>query len=222
MIKANPFLLILFLFHFSTLSAQNIKKILVKNQWSAYDDFAIIDFQEDGHAVLEYAYCSYCKSNLDTLDWKIVDKLLVLGVDSLNIKTGNSNQIITKQYGNQFIFKNATKIKTSKLKKEAIINHLVSETPLSIKINSTNFNNNKTQLVQFKSNGKMWLDDAKYQGQWAIKSFYGQLFLIYINRFSVNRDFPLLKIKRLKKGKLIGQPIPSIRKGSPFYLEISK
>jgi len=222
MIKANPFLFILFLFIFSTSYAQNISKILVQHQWSAYDDFAIIDFQENGRAVLEYAYCSSCKGNLDTIDWKITGQLFVLGADSLNIKSGNSNQIITEQYGNQFIFKNASKVKASKLKKEKIVNHLVAETSLSIKVISTKFKNNKTQPVQFKANGKMWLEESKYRGQWTIKSFYGQQFLIYINRFSVNRDFPLLKIKSLKKGKLIGQPIPSITKGTPFFLEISK
>lgn len=222
MIKANPFLFILFLFFFSTSNAQNINKILEEHQWSAYDNFAIIDFQEDGRAVLEYAYCSYCKGNMDTLDWSVTNKLLLLGGDSLKIKTGNALQIVTEQYGNQFIFKNADKVKASKLEKEQIINHLVSETPLSIKVVSTKFKTNKTQPVQFKTNGKMWLEESKYRGQWAIKSFYGQQFLIYINRFSVNRDFPLLKIKSLKKGILIGQPIPSIKKGAPFLLEISK
>lgn len=222
MIKANPILFILFLFNLSTLNAQNISKILVDNQWFAYDNFAIVDFQEDGKAVFEYAYCSYCKGNIDTLDWKLTDQLFMLGGDSLSIKTANSSEIITEQYGNSFIFKNIKKIKASKLKKEAIINHLVGEKPLSIKVNSTKFKSDKVQTVQFKSNGKMWLEDPKYRGQWAVKTFYGQHFLIYINRFSVNRDFPLLKIKSLKKGKLIGQPIPSITKGSPFVLEISK
>lgn len=221
MIKANPFLFLLCLLFFSNLNAQDTEKILVDNQWSAYDGFAIVDFQENGKALLEYAYCSYCKGNVDTLDWQLSGQLLKLGEDSLNVKSATKNEVITEQYGHQFKFKNIKKIKASKLQKDELINYLVTDIPLSIKVNSIKFSNAQAQDLQFKSNGKMWIENPKYRGQWALKSFYGQYFLIYINRFTVNRDFPLLHIKSLKKGKLMGQPIPSIKQGSPFVLEIS-
>ena len=221
MIKVNPFLFLLCLLFFSNLNAQDIEKTLVANQWSTYDGFAVVDFQENGKALLEYAYCSYCKGNVDTLDWQLSGQLLILGADSLTIKSATSNEVITQQYGHPFNFKNIKKVKASKLKKEALINHLVTDIPLSIKENNPKLSNNQTQDIQFKSNGKMWVENSKYRGQWAIKSFYGQYFLIYINRFTVNRNFPLLRIKSLKKGKLVGQPIPSIRQGTPFVLEIS-
>lgn len=221
MIKVNPFLFIFCLLFFSNLNAQNIEKTLVDNQWSAYDGFAVVDFQENGKVLLEYAYCSYCKGNVDTLDWQLSGQLLILGEDSLKIKSTTKNEVITQQYGHSFNFKNIKKIKASKLKKEALMNHLVTDIPLSIKVNSTKFSNSNTQDIQFKSNGKMWIENPKYRGQWAIKSFYGQYFLVYINRYTVNRDFPLLRIKSLKKGTLVGVPIPSITKGAPFFLEIS-
>ena len=214
--KVSSFLFILCLLSFSQLNAQKIDKILIKNQWAAYDNFAVVDFQENGKAIIEYAYCSYCKGNMDTLDWQLNDRLLTLGTDNLNIISATNNEVQTEQYGHSFNFLNIKKIKTSKIKKEDIINHLVTDIPLSIKANS----DNTTQDIQFKSNGKMWIDHPKYRGQWAIKSFYDQYFLIYINRFTVNRNFPLLHIKSLKKGKLIGQSIPSITKGAPLVLEI--
>jgi len=219
MSKATSFLFILCLLFFSNLNAQKISKILIENQWCAFDNFAVIDFQENGKAIIEYAYCSYCKANIDTVDWQLNDRLLKFGADSLTIINATTNEIATKQYGNQFNFKNIKKIKASKLKKEAIINHLVTDIPLSIKV-SSKLNNSKAQDIQFSSNGKMWVDNPKFRGQWAIKSFYDQYFLIYINRYTVNRNFPVLLIKSLKKGKLIGQPIPSISKGAPFVLEI--
>ena len=215
MIKANPFYFILCLLSFSNLNAQNIEKTLVDNQWSAYDGFAVVDFQGNGKALLEYAYCSYCKGNVDTLDWQLSEQLLILGADSLSIISATNNDITTQQYGHSFNLKNIKKVKSSKLKKEALISHLVRDKPLSIK------GNNQTQNIQFKSNGKMWIENPKYRGQWAIKSFYGQYFLIYINRFTVDRNFPLLRIKSLKKSKLIGLPIPSIRMGASSVLEIS-
>ena len=218
--KVSFFLLILFLSLFSNLNAQKIEKILIKNQWAAFDNFAVIDFKESGKAIIEYAYCSYCEGNIDTLDWQLNNRLLTLGSDSLNIKNANNNIIVTEQYGHSFSFKNIKKVKASKLKKVDIINHLVTDIPLSIRVSSTQFTNDKTQDIQFKANGKMWIENPKYRGQWAIKSFYNQYFLIYINRYTVNRDFPLLCIKSIDKGKLIGQPIPSIRKGRPFVLEI--
>lgn len=221
MIQTKHFIFLFFLFSISSLSAQNITKLLIENKWSAYDNFAIIDFQTNGKAVLEYAYCSYCSGNRDTIDWTLDKKILTLGTDSLLIKSASSSSISTFQYGQEFIFKAQKKLKPDKLKKENIINFLMQDTPLSVKIKSDKFKNSNAQLIQFKENNQMWIDDSKNRGQWAIKSFYGSTFLIYINRFSVNRNFPLLKIKSLKKGKLIGQPIPSITKGSPFELEIS-
>lgn len=218
--KATSFLFILCFLFFSKLNAQKINKILVENRWSAYDNFAMVDFQEDGKAIIEYAYCSYCKGNMDTLDWQLNGRLLKLGADSLKITSATNNEVQTEQYGHRFNFKNIKKIKASKLKKVDIINHLVTDIPLSIKVSSIKFSNSEPHDIQFKSNGKMWIEDPKYRGQWAIKSFYSQYFLIYINRYTLNRDFPLLWVKSLKKGKLIGQPIPSITKGSPFILEI--
>ncbi len=205
---------------FSNLNAQNIDKILVENRWSAYDNFAMVDFQENGKAIIEYAYCSYCKGNIDTLNWQLNDRLLQLGEDTLKITSASNNEIVTQQYGHQFNFKNIKKIKATKLKKEAIINHLVTDIPLSITANNPKSSNGELQDIQFKSNGKMWIENPKFRGQWAIKSFYSQYFLIYINRYSVNRDFPLLHIKSLKKGKLIAQSIPSITKGNPIVLAI--
>ncbi len=221
MIKVNSCLFLPFFFFSFNLNAQNIEKILIDNQWTAFDNFAVIDFKENGKAVIEYAYCSYCQGNMDTLDWKLQNRLLILGVDSLKITTASNNEVMTQQYGHRFYFKNLKKIKASKLKKADIMNHLVTDIPLTIKVNTGQFNNSKNhQDVLFKANGRMWIEDPKYRGQWAIKSFYNQFFLVYINRFAVNRDFPLLSIKSLKKGKLIGQPIPSITKGTPFVLEI--
>ncbi len=222
MIKANPFLFLIFLLLFSNLNAQDIEKTLVDNQWSAYDGFAVIDFQENGKALLEYAYCSYCKENIDTLDWQLKGQLLILGEDSLNIKNVTNNDIMTQQYGHTFNFKNIKKIKASKLDKERLINYLVTDIPLSLKADNSEYNNGETQDLQFKSNGKMWIENPKYRGQWTIKSFYGQYFLIYINRYTINRNFPLVRIKSLKKGKVIGHLIPSIRQGAPFVLEISE
>jgi len=218
--KVSSFLFILCLLSFSQLNAQRIDKILIKNQWSAYDNFAVVDFQENGKAIIEYAYCSYCKGNIDTLDWQLNNRLLILGTDSLNIKNATNNEIQTEQYGHYFNFFNIKKIKASNIKKEDIINHLITDIPLTVRVSSLKFSNQNTQEIQFKPNGKMWIDNPKYRGQWAIKSFYNQYFLIYINRFTINRNFPLIHIKSLKKGKLIGQPIPSITKGTPFVLEI--
>ncbi|GEM_PF-6746409 len=218
--KATLFSFILCFLLFSNLTAQNIDKILVENRWSAYDNFAMVDFQENGKAIIEYAYCSYCKGNIDTLNWQLNDRLLQLGEDTLKITSASNNEIVTQQYGHQFNFKNIKKIKATKLKKEAIINHLVTDIPLSITANNPKSSNGELQDIQFKSNGKMWIENPKFRGQWAIKSFYSQYFLIYINRYSVNRDFPLLHIKSLKKGKLIAQSIPSITKGAPIVLAI--
>lgn len=220
MIKANSFLFILCCLLFSNLNAQNIEKILTNNQWVAYDHFAVINFQENKEAIIEYAYCSYCKGNVDTLNWELQNQLLKFGSDSLKIISATKNEIITEQYGHQFSFKNLKKVKGTKLNKEDILSFLVTDIPLTIKVNNGSFSNSKSQDVQFKSNGKMWIENPKYRGQWALKSFYNQFFLIYINRFAVNRDFPLLHIKSLKKGKLIGQPKPSIKSGNLFVLEI--
>lgn len=218
--KATLFSFILCFLFLSNLNAQNINKILVENRWSAYDNFAMVDFQENGKAIVEYAYCSYCKGNMDTLTWQLTDQLLQLGEDSLKITSASNNEIVTQQNGRAFNFKNSKKIKATKLKKEDIINHLVTDIPLSIKVISTKFSNGKVQDIQFKSNGKMWIETPKFRGQWAIKSFYNQYFLIYINRYTINRDFPLLHLKSLKKGKLIAQSIPSIAKEAPIVLEI--
>ena len=217
MIKVQSLLFILFFFCASLLKGQDVNQILLENRWSAYDNFAIIDFFENGQAELEYAYCSYCKTNTDTVDWKVQDKLLVIGEDTLTIKSASANEITTNQ---PFSLKNVNKLKKGKLKKEIVQKFLVAYAPLKLKTEQKG-SDKVTQLIKFDENGRMWLDDPKYKGQWALKSFYGELFLIYVHRNSVNREFPLLKIKSLKKGKLIGQPIPSASKGVPFVLEIS-
>ncbi len=221
MIKLQSLLFILFFSSASLLNGQNINRILIENRWSAYDNFAVIDFFENGQAQLEYAYCSYCKTTKDTFNWNLSDKLLVIGEDSLTIKSATKNEIKTAQYKNQFVFQNVKKLKETKLKKSAVESFLTTDTPLTIKVKSNKFDNSLKQPIKFNSNGKMWLDDPKYKGQWALKSFYGELFLIYLHRKTVNRKFPLLKIKALKQGELIGQPIPSIKNGAPFMLVIS-
>jgi len=222
MIKLQTLLFFLFFFQISFINAQNINQKLVENRWSIYENFAIIDFFENGLAELEYAYCSHCNTNKDTVSWSLSDKILVIGEDTLAIKLFSNNEITTSQYNQLFLFKNVNKLKETKLKKELIQQFLVSEAPMNISVKSLKFDNGQKQSIQFYNNGKMWLDDPKYKGQWAVKSFYGDLFLIYLHRKAVNRQFPLLKVKSLKKGKFIGQPIPSIKQGSPFVLEISK
>lgn len=221
MIKVHQFFVMLFLCCFSNSYGQNIKEILTKNQWSAYDNFAVIQFLENGKAEIEYAYCTYCQGNKEIVDWTLRDKILTMGKDSLNIQTANKNEIKTSQYNQIFTLTQLSKIKATKLKKEDILSFLVSNEQLNITVKSIKFDNNSKQPVQFQKNGKMWLDSPNYRGQWALKYFYGNLFLVYIHRNTINRDFPLLKIKSLKKGKLIGQPIPSITKGAPFFLEFS-
>lgn len=220
MIKAHQFLFFVFILGFSSLNAQNSRDILIANKWSAYDDFAIIDFEEDGNAVVEYVYCSYCKGNRDTVDWRLKDNLLLLGKDSLNLTSINAKSIQSTQYGHQFELKNINQLKEKDLKKEAVKAFLITDTPLSVKVVSNKFDNSTPKSIQFYASGKMWLDKTTHRGQWALKSFYGQLFLIYLNRNAVNRNFPALKLTSLKKGKLIGQPIPSITIGRPFVLEI--
>lgn len=217
MIKVQSLLFILFFFSAFLLKGQNVEQLLVENRWSAFDNFAIIDFFENGQAEIEYAYCSYCKTNKDTLNWHIADKLLILEEDSLTIQSASNNEINTIQ---SFTLKNVKKLKKTKLKKEVVQKFLVGEKPLNVNIESKTSDKQASQLIQFDDNGKMWIDDPKYKGQWALKSFYGNLFLIYLHRNSVNRKFPLIKVTSLKKGKLVGQPIPSITAGVPFILEI--
>ena len=221
MIKVQSILFILFLFSVTLVKGQDINKLLVENRWSAYDNFAVINFFNDNLAEIEYAYCSYCQTNKDTLNWHLSDKILVIGEDSLVIKSASRTEISTFQNAQSFLLKNVTKLKPTKLKKNDVQQYLMTDTPLYIKVNSKKFDNaNMKQPVKFNTNGKMWLDDPKYRGQWAIKSFYGDLFLVYLHRMAVNRNFPLLKINSLKKNKMIVQPIPSIKRGAPFVVEI--
>ncbi len=222
MIKLQSLLFILFFLSASILKGQNINRILLENRWSAFDNFAIIDFFENGQAQLEYAYCSYCNTTKDTVNWQLSEKILIIGEDSLTIKSATTNEIKTAQYKSEFVFKNVKRLKETKLKKSEVQSFLMTDTPLNIKVKSSKFDNSIKQRIKFHNNGKMWLDDPKYKGQWALKSFYGDLFLIYLHRKAVNRKFPLLKIKELKKGEFIGQPIPSIKYGAPFVLVISK
>ena len=222
MIKLQSLLFILFFLSASLLKGQDVNQILLENRWSVYDNFAIIDFFPDGQAELEYAYCSYCKTNKDTVAWELLDKMLLIGEDTLKIHSASSNEIKTNQYSQLFIFKNIEKLKETKLNKVEIQQFLVTDKPLNIKVKSPQFNNSIKQPIQFAENGKMWLDNPKFKGQWAIKSFYGDLFLIYLHRKAVNRKFPLLKVKELKKGKFVGQPIPSVKNGCPFVLVISE
>lgn len=222
MIKVQSLLFILFCSSISLLHGQDVNQTLLENRWSAYDNFVIFDFFANGQVELEYAYCSHCKTNKDTLNWNLSNEILVVGEDSLVIKSATKNEIKTFQYKQAFLLKNVNKLKESKLKKTAISQFLITDTPLKSKLKSTKFDlNTKEESIQFNINGKMWIEDAKYKGQWALKSFYGDLFLIYLHRKAINRKFPLLKIISLKKGKFIGQPIPSIRQGAPFVLEIS-
>lgn len=222
MIKATQLIFFIIIFSITSMFGQNIPKLLIEVEWSAYDNFAHINFQENKTAIIEYAYCSYCSDNRDTLEWSLADKTLILGKDSLLIQSASKTEILTFQYSQKFLFTAAKKLKPSKLKKEVIQQFLLRDTPLIIKVNSHEFNNGIAKDIQFNEKNKMWIGEPKHRGQWTIKSFYGSLFLIYINRFAVNREFPLLKLKSLKKGKLIGQPIPSIKTGSPFVLEISE
>lgn len=222
MIKATQLLLFIIIFSITSMFGQNIPKLLIETDWSAYDNFAHVNFQDKGKAIIEYAYCSYCSDNRDTVEWSLVGKELLLGKDSLLIQSASKTEIVTSQYSQRFVFKAAKKVKATKLKKEEIQQFLIRDTPLIIRVNSHEFNNGIAKDVQFNEKNKMWLGEPKHRGQWTIKSFYGSLFLIYINRFAVNRDFPLLKLNSFKNGKLIGQPIPSIKIGSPFVLEISE
>ncbi len=220
MIKLHQLLLIIFLGCFSNLNGQNIEEILIKNRWSTYDNFAVVDFLADGKAEMQYAYCTYCQGNKETLEWELSGKTLRLGEDTLQIVTANNEEVITNQNGQQFAFKNIKKLKKTKLKKEAIQQFLVSKTQLNFE-NKTATETTK-QKVQFTANGKMWLDQPKFRGQWAVKSFFGDLFLIYIHRNTVNRNYPLVKINSYKKGKLTAQSIPSIKQGQPVQIEIRK
>jgi len=222
MIKVQSLLFILFLMSVSLLQAQDINRILLENRWSAYDNFAIIDFFADAQAEIEYAYCSFCTTNKDTVNWNLSEKTLVIGADSLEIKSATNSEIKTLQYNEPFVFKNVKRLKETKLKKTEVQKFLVVDQQLGIKKKNKNFENATQQPIKFNANGKMWIEDPKIKGQWALKSFYGDLFLIYLHRKAVNRNFPLLKIISLKKGKFIGQPIPSLKQGTPFVLEISK
>jgi len=218
MIKVHSLLFILFFFSSSLLKGQGVNQLLLENRWSAYDNFAVIDFFENGQAELEYAYCSYCKTNTDTVNWKLLGNVLLIGEDSLTIVATSIEEIKTNQ---SFSLKNINQLKKSKLKKDIIKKFLVGYAPLKLKTENTASDSRARLLIKFDENGRMWLDNPKYKGQWALKSFYGDLFLIYLHRNSINRRFPLLKIKSLKKGRLIGQSIPCDEAGAPFTLEIS-
>ncbi len=220
MFTTKQTLILLLLLPFTFLNGQNIEKLLVEKKWSAYDNFVIIDFQKGGKAVLEYAYCTYCRGNKDTLDWSVKKKLLLLGGDSLLIKNHSSKTIITHQYQRKFALTALEKIKPSEFIKEDITRFLTSSDSMFIKVKSTNFDNSKKKAIHFNTNGKMWMGNSKYRGQWALKYFYGSLFLIYVNRYAVNKDFPLIKILEFNENKLTGLPIPSIKRGSPFMIEI--
>jgi len=222
MIKLQSLLFILFFFCTSLLKGQDVNRILLENRWSAYDNFAIIDFFANGQAEMEFAYCSFCKTNKDTVNWNLLDKKLIIGEDSLVIVTASKNEIKTIQFAQSFIFKNVKRLKKSKFTKSEVKQVLMVDTPLGLMVKSKKFDNDSRQSIKFNADGKMWIDDPKIKGQWAIKSFYGDLFLIYLHRKTVNRKFPLLKVKSLKNGKFIGQPIPSLRQGTPFVLEIAK
>ena len=202
----------------SPIVAQDFPKILMKHKWSSYDNFAVMDFQKDQKVIIEYAYCTYCRHNMETLEWKYENNILVIGKDSLFIQSVENSSIRMQQNGQEFMLKKLEKVKPSKINREAVQKFLVSEKPLRL-INKKMVDS-IPKSIQFNANGKMWLEMPKYRGQWALKSFYGQLFLIYINRHAIDRNFPLLKIKKFKKGKLTGQPIPSITNGQPFELEI--
>lgn len=218
MTKVHQLFIIIFFGYFPALHGQHINEILTKYQWSAYDNFAVIDFMENGKAEIEYAYCTYCQGNKETLDWTLADKLLIIGKDSLTIQSASKNEIKTFQQHQLFTLKNVAKLKATKLRKAAIKDFLVSKKQLKMRTKEATL----PKAVDFTENGKMWLDKPEYRGQWALKSFYGDLFLIYIHRNTVNRDFPLLKIQSLKKGKLVGQSIPSMLTGEGAVLEIEQ
>lgn len=220
MIKLHQLLFILFFSIFSNLNGQNTSEVLTKNRWSSYDNFAVIDFLENGKAEIQYAYCTYCQGNKETLDWELQGKMLKLGTDTLQIDQVSNEEITTKQNNQLFTFKNVKKLKKSKLKKQTIQQFLLSKQQLNF--NSQKAATSSKMKVQFNANGKMWLERPKYKGQWALKSFFGDLFLIYIHRNTVNRNYPLLKIDSYKKGKLVAHSIPNIKGAQPVRVEIKK
>jgi len=220
MIKVHQLLFILFLGCFSNLNGQNISETLTKNRWSTYNNFAVIDFSESGKAEIQYAYCTYCQGNKETLEWEVQGKMLKLGSDTLLIEQATDTEISATQNNQLFTFKNIKQLKKSKLKKETIHQFLVSKSQLSFDRNKEGID--ARQIVQFTSDGKMWLGQPKFRGQWALKSFFGDLFLVYVHRNTVNRNYPLIKITSYKKGRLVAHSIPSFKGSQAIQIEISK
>ena len=217
--KQTLILVLLFL-PFTFLSGQKIEKLLMEKKWSAYDNFAMIDFQEGGKAIFEYAYCTYCKDNRDTLDWSVKKDMIIIGSDTLVVKSQSSRAITTYQYQQKFTLTAIDRLEPSALNKDEITDFLTSNDTMFIKVKSVHFDNSKLKAIHFEKKGQMWIGESEFRGQWALKYFYGNIFLIYINRYALNKDFPLLKILEFNNKKLSALPIPSLKRGSPFVVEI--
>ncbi|MEM6320881.1 MAG: hypothetical protein AAF960_24660, partial [Bacteroidota bacterium] len=204
------------------LLSQNTTELLTQNSWSIYENFGVITFHKTGMATVEYAYCSACKGNKEEKKWSVTSNLLILGEDSLKILSANKSKVLITQNDTNFELKNVAKLKASKLTKASVIQHFTQANPLQITLQPQHQENATTLAIQFQKNERMWMDSDQFKGQWALKSFFGDLFLVFINRHSVNRDFPLIKLNSLKKGVLAGQSIRTSKYPETIFIEISK